>query len=1652
MAKKKSTGKAVKPDSALTVLLKKLNQPKGRQAALGEQFPSVFSIARSNTAQLLKADPLLHISDARSLHAQAIVMTAMVARQFREQRLTASVRQAVRNDSGIKGLVDAPTYTDMFNPDWAKHCPPDAIEATTSPVAYLADLYREAAAVEDMADDQGRALRLADRRPDLAGLMLDHTALNRVEPTLVLVNEILHTSIRSYLDDISLNDKSVDDVLLETRYPFALPYERYQQQINYVLQRKQRLPGDPIRAADPAYPYFKEPGVHSLLSDIALIQDTGLGPVQQGLLVEAPYTVMEQSDPDQTGLGMRRINPRSGRIENTLASSTTDFFKDNFGITDSYALTNTQTFCLRTGLSTDQLDELLSVGAYAPSLSANVAGEAEVDGAAFGSVYINAGQKPAISIESAEENGKPVHRLIDCSEDRFDRMNRMIRLARWLDLPFDQVDQLLAAAQQAEHRAATVARRTLQADSPATHLISQDTLRALGLFQVVRKRFDVPAQDFAAMLYGLAVHGRGKTQAQFDRVFNSQALFSIPLSLDDTPFIVTPQTEADWQKIDHLCAALGMTYEVYRFVAKVVEQSWADQPLRWTREVVSAFYRLVRLPRYIGLSTIEALALLELLNDGGSQLVAKLAGVPRIASYYASNNTDTLSVIHALVDCAAWLQDNQWTVAQLCRLVLPALTQPVATDAERNLLQQLHSRLIPALISDSSFAQIGAPDSAQSLKTATDGRQFYLSEPINWFEALSAFIDAGTSSLVTKGLVKHLNGESEESFEQALSSAVQGVLEMYGLPVEELHPKITNMIMRARGAQEALLMEGLGGYLNTSADLAKALLFWSEGNRYQLLLEVLRVFGNSTTATVPIGDEVLLLLDALSRRAVLCNHLTLSPALIAQYVEHPDWFGLADTRLSLQSLYSLTQYATALRLSEQSEDTLLDYFRLINTLWAGATDEDKRLIRDSAANKLAGFLRWGIRDVLAIALKLHPDDGVIFTLADFDVLARVCLLSRHTGLDANALLALHELTPTTSTEHYRRAAELALSCLTDAPPASAVGEVGQSHSSVITVTPDYLVAQRESDIATYTITLQDFMDKPLEGISIHWTTDLGLLDQPTTTITDENGQALIILHSGSAMGTAHVVATYGLGEALRAPVVIIGCDEASLHFINAARAPSSALANRLEAIKFSVELVDDFGNVGIDRPITWGTTLGLFDLYQTWADHLGVGSSELRSGNKGEASVIARYINGSYMPFQPVEFVSIPYFQFVRFLDGVVVNVEAELVCRLVEFDGSPVEHGTIVSWSSDVPVLLDNESTTDTDGYARARFKAQEIGKVVVTVNSMIAHESKSTQQATIYGPVKIDRYEASSEYYIVGSNDAVVFSLWLSGGDGVPIGLPITWTVDDEEPVTTKTDRMGVGRFSKKFTEGPHSIVAQVPGGDERCEFSVRGGPYFTFETDWPPRDNFNEDRPEALGVIFHRHQYSFKVRAIGFDGESIEGVPFTVSNIGVDIALLGVDIEQLDKILYTREDEWVDIGVDCSADVDAVGDLKLKVGNSLGSADLECKVGFVYWGFVWIDTSRYIARYNLNNFWYDAWEPPYPPIPAPDYFQEADTEFLWGDSWRRDVHIYWNNGPYWLSIPAGAAGSPWKGDEITLKTAFSPDGYVCYVQGYRIILNPS
>ncbi|AUM71601.1 Tc toxin subunit A [Pseudomonas fluorescens] len=126
---------------------------------LAEHYGSVFEIANGSLQQLMDTDRSLHISEARVIHEQARAISAITVRQFREQRLTTSIRRAFEPGSGIKGLVDAPTYNDLFRPDWASHCPTDAIEATTSPVAYLADLYREVQKIEQSGPSgKGRAI------------------------------------------------------------------------------------------------------------------------------------------------------------------------------------------------------------------------------------------------------------------------------------------------------------------------------------------------------------------------------------------------------------------------------------------------------------------------------------------------------------------------------------------------------------------------------------------------------------------------------------------------------------------------------------------------------------------------------------------------------------------------------------------------------------------------------------------------------------------------------------------------------------------------------------------------------------------------------------------------------------------------------------------------------------------------------------------------------------------------------------------------------------------------------------------------------------------------------------------------------------------------------------------------------------------------------------------------------------------------------------------------------------------------------------------------------------------------------------------------------------------------------------------------------
>lgn len=1408
-----------------------LDVPAKRLKLLSEAFPSVLDLSGANVSQLLALDPHMHISEARELLERAKTVAVVTARQFRERRLSSGVRTAFMPETGVKGLVQGPTYTDMFTPNWAEMCPPNAIEATTSPIAYLTDLYREVDKIEATA--KGQSFPLATRRPDLAGLMLDHTALNQIVPTLTLSNEILETSISQFLNEHH-NGMAVDDALLQTRYPMGLPYERYQQQITYVLGRKKQSPGDAIRCTDIDYPYFKEPGVHSLRSDDALQQDTGFGPEQQSLLLEAPYFPFggqEQSDKQGAGTGAPlRINPRSRLIEDDETRAT-DFFERHYGVSDSGELFDTQTFCLRTGITTDELDSLLSVGPYAPTASPNGGVTVTpIDGATFGSVYINGGTSPAIAIETLTDtatgaDGSVVtvtlgHTLVNCTWDRFDRMNRMLRLAKWLKLPFDQVDRLLCAALEAE-----------RGTKPATWQITPDTLRALGLFQSLRDSHKVTAEDFAALIGGLGVYGLGKEPAQFDRVFNSQALFPAPLILDGTELSGFPSSEVQRRRVDQLCVALGMTNEAYRFCSAIIQQAQGGAPLRWTNTVASAFYRLTRTPRYLGLSAIEVVALLELMGNGGTHLVFTLAGVPHIAMYPTSTHADTVSALHALVNINQWMGEHQWTVALICRLIQPTSTEMIATGAHyeqlRQMLEHMSQQLSSSLITDSSFIELGASNAlpVQPLYTVRRAEQ----KPIDWFTELQAFICGGKGTGEYKGLVRSLNGETDATFETQLSTAISTVLTDNGYDLSDtgLLSKLVNMVMRARGLQESLLTEGLGNYLGVPADMAKQLLVWVGATREVILKEVMRVtsgLGGSSEPNVTINDAVLQVLDSMGKRAAITRHLELSAALVALFTQHPQWFELSSNEITLSSLYSLSQYAYILRFSDNGEDALLDYFNVINSAWPSevlllgnsgyeAQKSTLRLIRNSAAYKLAAFLRWGVREVLQVAAHANAEHGVVFTLRELDLLVRVRRFGQQVGLDAQAMLALGGLGPRSSLQAYRYAAELALTSLNETLLGRPEEEVGQSNISQINVSQDQLVGNDNgASKAVVTLILLDLLEEPLNGVEITWSSNLGVLSVKDS-LTDEEGHASVTLTSGAVLGIAQIVAEFGLGEKILAPVITIDCDENTLSFKDSSAIPTTALPNNIQLIEFKTKLMDVYGNAGQGRQVEWGTSLeqSEFERYMSYADKQGVVTASLRSPVTGSANVVVQYVGGASENFEPVTF-SDTSEGFFQFASTPFVNVNATVECKAVTDQGR-VLGSSDVKWSASNGKLINPKSKTDTAGRIDAPFRGADAGDAIITITVTDPQTSESMTRELVRRihplPVVISREPASEGIIYISKGRTVECTIELD----TEVPVEIVWKDYGNKTlgtswVTVEEDKANISMTYNKY--GVHNVDA--------------------------------------------------------------------------------------------------------------------------------------------------------------------------------------------------------------------------------------------------
>jgi hypothetical protein len=121
-----------------------------------------------------------------------------------------------------------------------------------------------------------------------------------------------------------------------------------------------------------------------------------------------------------------------------------EYYQRNFGTTveDWQDLNQVKFFGQQTGLDTRDIESLLSIREFAPTRSANVTVyESEQPGAdesqRSGSVYLNAATSPALGIVYSEDSTTFLHRFTQdpATIDRYERMNRKLRLDRWLNCP-----------------------------------------------------------------------------------------------------------------------------------------------------------------------------------------------------------------------------------------------------------------------------------------------------------------------------------------------------------------------------------------------------------------------------------------------------------------------------------------------------------------------------------------------------------------------------------------------------------------------------------------------------------------------------------------------------------------------------------------------------------------------------------------------------------------------------------------------------------------------------------------------------------------------------------------------------------------------------------------------------------------------------------------------------------------------------------------------------------------------------------------------------------------------------------------------------------------------------------------------------------------
>ena len=567
---------------------------------------SVFDIVRMSKAQFAREIARYCNASAEQAYDNAQSHARRISRLYLEHQLSSSVtRPRVRRSLDSEPTSEPISYQALFNENWDQFCKDGDIAAIDSPVAYLRALYLFARQLEDSSTD-GRKISLASRRPDLDTLMLDPQSALVPRPMLDIVNDTLRGHIEASLDE----GTTVHQALASARYPFSLPYD---------LHHQQCLLG--LGSGKPA------------LGEVNYRISLKLAFCQDG----SPYGYVSQP-PSEAQKLLSRLSPQQEKILLAPLASQTDFevLKRSYGTEEVARLGDLEFFKERTGLTTEQVEQLLGHGRYSPRVSSNNPPSTR---SRQDATYINGPDaSPTLQLETQTTRQGFSHK----SFERFDRMQRMIRMQQWTGIPFAELDTLLI--------------NIMHSEGNTEMTLSANTLRALGVYQHMKRRHGIAPDEFAALISEMPTRASAERVSLFDQVFNRTRLL-------ESPGWKRPATDletTDLKTLSYLGAGLGLaiTEDALLLLAK---QTKKYLPLKQDLPTISSLYRQARIARMFGLSPLECTELARLL--GGDKFCRAL-----VTGALDTTSPDILDVLMAMDWAVDWLKQNHLDVLAWCRL------------------------------------------------------------------------------------------------------------------------------------------------------------------------------------------------------------------------------------------------------------------------------------------------------------------------------------------------------------------------------------------------------------------------------------------------------------------------------------------------------------------------------------------------------------------------------------------------------------------------------------------------------------------------------------------------------------------------------------------------------------------------------------------------------------------------------------------------------------------------------------------------------------------------------------------------------------------------------------------------------------------------